>query len=100
MDAVANTYFYPELNVPYAVSFYDESALLYGIGKDIFFETETVAVSQFHLFKQTNWVCINHLQSENIVNIILPAEGAILNFVLEGEEGCFHCIDVRFDSGW
>jgi len=34
------------------------------------------------------------------VGITLPADGIILNFVVTGETGCFHCMGVHFDLGW
>jgi hypothetical protein len=37
-----------------------------------------------------------------MVSITFPADGITLNFLVEqeGELGCFHCIEARFDLGW
>jgi hypothetical protein len=32
--------------------------------------------------------------------ITFPVHGVTLNFLAEGELGCFHCTETRFDSGW
>jgi hypothetical protein len=34
-----------------------------------------------------------------MVNIIFPADGITLNFLVEGELGCLHCIEAGFDLG-
>jgi hypothetical protein len=40
-----------------------------------------------------------HHASDNGLTVLIPADGVTLNFLIEGELGCFHCIKVRFDSG-
>jgi len=34
------------------------------------------------------------------VGTTLPADRLTLNFVVAGETGCFHRMDVHFDLGW
>ncbi|GFQ82070.1 hypothetical protein TNCT_462001 [Trichonephila clavata] len=37
--------------------------------------------------------------SVKTVRSTLPAEGVVLNFFRTGDDGCFHSIDLAFDSG-
>jgi len=42
-----------------------------------------------------SWKCTNKgpLTSQKMVSMTFPAEARVLNFLLAGDDGCFHCID-------
>jgi hypothetical protein len=87
---------------------HDEAVSLLPFGLEVFCELHPKASTELHSMVQNSHF---HHASENVltvfpensktstVNITFPADGVTLNFLLEGELGCFHCIEAWFDSG-
>jgi len=48
-----------------------------------------------------SWKCTNigPLTSQKMVSMTFPVEACVLNFLLTGDDGCFHCIDCLLLSG-
>jgi hypothetical protein len=48
-----------------------------------------------------SWKCTNigPLSSQKMASMTFPAEACVLNFLLAGDDGCFHCIACLLLSG-
>jgi hypothetical protein len=59
----------------------------------------TIQNSHFHHTSE-KWANSTPRESENEVSITFPSDGITLKIFVEGELGCYYCIEARFDLGW
>jgi hypothetical protein len=71
------------------------------VALDIFCELHLEISTELHSSMQNSHF---HHASENGLTVHLGnpqnTVSVTLNFLVEGELGCFHCIEACFDSGW
>jgi hypothetical protein len=89
---------------------HDEAVILLPVGLDAFNELHPEASTELHNTMQNShfhhaseyWLTVLPENPKTRVSITFPAVGVLvtLNFLVEVELGCFHCIESRFDSGW
>jgi hypothetical protein len=75
------------------------------VGLVFFYELHPAASAELHSTMHSSHF---HHASEDGLTVLpensktrtFPADGITLNFLAEGEVGCFHYTEARFDSGW
>jgi hypothetical protein len=87
---------------------HDEAIPLLPVGLDTFCKLHLKATTELHGTMQNsdfhhtseNGLTVLPWNPKNTVSINFPADGITLNSLIEGDLGCFHCIEAYFDLGW